>query len=265
MPTARRDPQSRRAIADGAIEDMPLSTVRVVALGRRILHGSRPAPSASFFSTPRVWMKKLRYDRFMRYLHVVGWELLLPAKRRSLRRPLQRELLPRAIELPLWLRRHGRSCNRSQACRSARFCTIGLTAAVAPDLQHIRRSRRRGHRRSARSTSPPTYHGNLYPFTQSLNSANALRSSAGTIPPWSTTIHQRQVFVLLPVHIEIARSTLPHRSHSSAFCAAVNKIRGHAAYLLTSSCKIRRCCADQLDPLGVCRAFYRTTSLNRRQ
>ena len=48
-------------LADGdPIEDMPLSTLRVVALGRRIRRAVRNCAVSSFFSTPRVWMKRLR-------------------------------------------------------------------------------------------------------------------------------------------------------------------------------------------------------------
>ena len=63
--------------------------------------------------------------------------------------------------------------------------------------------------------------------SSSLSAAKALRRGAGTIPPWSATIRSTPVLFFLSSAREIAAALCPffHRSHSSAFCAAVNQIR----------------------------------------
>ncbi len=125
-------------LADGDhIEDMSLSTLRVVALGAT--HPPRSTQLCGQFLLQHAagLNEEAAIDRFVRYLHVlVGWELLLQPARDLLRRPLQRELLRHApSQLPVQ-----RQTTRLGAQRPlpstpiSTVCTIGLTAAVAPDL-----------------------------------------------------------------------------------------------------------------------------------
>ena len=57
--------------------------------------------------------------------------------------------------------------------------------------------------------------------------ADVLRRDAGAMPPWSVTIRKTPVLFLRSSAREIAAALDPlfQRSHSSAFCAAVNHIR----------------------------------------
>ena len=73
--------------------------------------------------------------------------------------------------------------------------------------------------------------------SSNLSAARALRRGAGPIPPCSTTIRSTPVLFFLSSAREMAAALCPffHRSHSSAFCAAVNQIRDVTmAHLLTS-------------------------------
>jgi len=63
--------------------------------------------------------------------------------------------------------------------------------------------------------------------SSSLSAAKALRRGTGAIPPWSVTIRRTPVLFLRSSAREIAATLNPlfQRSHSSAFCVAVNHIR----------------------------------------
>src|SRR6476469_3636794 len=79
------------------IEDMPLSTLRVVALGVTHPPRSTQLRRQLLFQHAAGLDEEAAIDRFVRYLHVlVGWELLLQPTGDLLRRPLQRELLRHA-------------------------------------------------------------------------------------------------------------------------------------------------------------------------
>src|SRR6476620_9186319 len=67
----------------------------------------------------------------------------------------------------------------------------------------------------------------ISPRSSNLSAARALQRRAGTIPPWSTTIRSTPVLFFLSSAREIDAALCPFflRSHSSAFCAAVNQIR----------------------------------------
>ena len=85
-------------LADGDhIEDMPLSTLRVVALGATHPPRSTQLRRQLLLQHAAGLDEEAAIDRFVRYLHVlVGWELLLQPAGDLLRRPLQRELLRHA-------------------------------------------------------------------------------------------------------------------------------------------------------------------------
>src|SRR5580698_6274807 len=100
--------------------------------------------------------------------------------------------------------------------------------------------------------------------SSNLSAARALQRRAGTIPPWTTTIRSTPVLFFLSSAREIAAVLCPffHRSHSSAFCAAVNRIRDvtMAHLLIPKISKVRKCCADQLNspwPYRRCRVQQR--------
>jgi hypothetical protein len=63
--------------------------------------------------------------------------------------------------------------------------------------------------------------------SSSLNAATALRRGAVAIPPWRATIRWIPVKFLLSSAREMANTLCPffQRSHSSAFCSAVNHVR----------------------------------------
>ena len=76
---------------------MPLSTLRVVALGVTHPPRSTQLRRQLLFQHAAGLDEEAAIDRFVRYLHVlVGWELLLQPAGDLLRRPLQRELLRHA-------------------------------------------------------------------------------------------------------------------------------------------------------------------------
>ena len=85
-------------LADGDhIEDMPLSTLRIVALGAAHQPRSAQMCCQLFLQHATGLDEEAAIDRFVRYLHVlVGWELLLQPTGDLLRRPLQPELLRHA-------------------------------------------------------------------------------------------------------------------------------------------------------------------------
>src|SRR5262249_13958554 len=127
-----------RPLADGDhIDDMPLSTLRVVALGATHPPRSTQMRRQLLLQHTAGLNEETAIDRFVRYLHVlVGWELLLQPAGDLFRRPLQRELLRPAPSCPpmqrqtTWLR-----AQRSLPGTSIGLvCTIALNAAVAPDL-----------------------------------------------------------------------------------------------------------------------------------
>src|SRR5580658_8396520 len=106
-------------------------------------------------------------------------------------------------------------------------CTIGLTAAVAPDLPAYCRWR---PSEALRDLPDRPTNGNATEISSrssSLSAAKALRRGAGMIHPWSTTIRSTPVLFFLSSVREMAAALCPflHRSHTSAFCAAVNQIR----------------------------------------
>ena len=88
-------------LADGDhIEDMPLSTLRVVVLGATHPPRSTQLRRQLLLQHAAGLDEEAAIDRFVRYLHVlVGWELLLQPAGDLLRRPLQREL-PRHVSMP---------------------------------------------------------------------------------------------------------------------------------------------------------------------
>src|ERR1700676_4419940 len=76
---------------------MPLSTLRVVALGATHPPRSTQLRRQLLLQHAAGLDEEAAIDRFVRYLHVlVGWELLLQPVGDLLRRPLQRELLRHA-------------------------------------------------------------------------------------------------------------------------------------------------------------------------
>ena len=85
-------------LADGDhIEDMPLSTLRVVALGVTHPPRSTQLRRQLLLQHAAGLDEEAAIDRFVRYLHVLaGWELLLQPAGDLLRRPLQLELLRHA-------------------------------------------------------------------------------------------------------------------------------------------------------------------------
>ena len=85
-------------LADGDhIEDMSLSTLRVVALGATHPPRSTQLRRQFLLQHAAGLDEEAAIDRFVRYLHVsVGWELLLQPAGDLLRRPLQRQLLRHA-------------------------------------------------------------------------------------------------------------------------------------------------------------------------
>src|SRR5215469_14006288 len=87
-----------RPLADGDhIEDMPLSTLRVVAVGATHPPRSTQMRRQLLLQHAAGLDEDTAIDRFVRYLHVlVGWELLLQPAGDLFRRPLQRELLRHA-------------------------------------------------------------------------------------------------------------------------------------------------------------------------
>ena len=97
-PGTARLPNLGGPLADGDhIEDMPLSTLRVVARG--VTHPPRGTQLRRQLLLQHAagLDEEAAIDRFVRYLHIlVGWELLLQPAGDLLRRPLQRELLRHA-------------------------------------------------------------------------------------------------------------------------------------------------------------------------
>src|SRR5215471_7142020 len=85
-------------LADGNhIEDTPLTTLRVVALGATYPPRSTQLCRQLSLQHAAGLDEETAIDRFVRYLHVlVGWELLLQPAGDLFRRPLQRELLRHA-------------------------------------------------------------------------------------------------------------------------------------------------------------------------
>src|SRR5262245_64186196 len=80
-----------RPLADGDhIDDMPLSTLRVVALGATHPPRSTQMRRQLLLQHTAGLNEETAIDRFVRYLHVlVGWELLLQRAGDLLRRALQ--------------------------------------------------------------------------------------------------------------------------------------------------------------------------------
>ena len=129
---------------------------------------------------------------------------------------------PRAIVAPCKApKRQGLGRNaRSQRTPISPVCTIGRTAAVAPDLPAYRRWR--SGRDLGDLPDRPTHRNarEISSRSSSLSAAKALRRGVGTIPPWNTTIRSTPVLFFLSSAREMAAALCPffHRSHSSAFC-----------------------------------------------
>ena len=98
MVSAARSLNLGGPLANGDhIENMPLSTLRVVVLGATHSPLSTQLRRELLLQHATGLDEEAAIDRFVRYLHVlVGWELLLKPTRDLLRRPLQRELLRHA-------------------------------------------------------------------------------------------------------------------------------------------------------------------------
>src|ERR1700721_4213144 len=85
-------------LADGDhIEEMPLSPLRVLALGATHSPRSTQLRRQLLLQHAAGLDEEAAIDRFVRYLHIlVGWERLLQPAGDLLRRPLPRELLRHA-------------------------------------------------------------------------------------------------------------------------------------------------------------------------
>src|SRR5215467_6392582 len=95
--TARSSTSAGRSRMGDHIDDMPLSTLRVVALGATHPPRSTQIRRQLLLQHTAGLNEETAIDRFVRYLHVlVGWELLLQPAGDLFRRPLQRELLRHA-------------------------------------------------------------------------------------------------------------------------------------------------------------------------
>src|SRR5262245_51921964 len=72
--------------------------------------------------------------------------------------------------------------------------------------------------------------------SSNLSAATALRRGAGAIPPWSVTSLRTPVLFLRSRARETAATLSPflQRSHNSAFCSAVNRIRDVTIFHLLS-------------------------------
>ena len=175
----------------------------------------------------------------VRYLHVlVSWTSCFSRPEICCGDRLQRELLRHAPSSALlqrqttrlWARRrswhadqpglHDRpDCRR---CADLRLTVDGAVRGLGDLLDR---------------TGPLQCHGKSLRVPRTLRAARALRRGAGPILPCSTTIRSTPVLFFLSSAREMAAALCPffHRSHSSAFCAAVNQIRDVTmAHLLTS-------------------------------
>jgi hypothetical protein len=128
--------------------------------------------------------------------------------------------------------RDGAGTARQHSFRTFAAAESTIATAVVPDLPAYCR-----WRPSEVLGDLPNRSREISSRSSSLSAAKALPRDAGAIPPWSTTIRSTPVLFFLSSAGEMAAALCPffHRSHSSAFCAAVNQIRDVTMkHLLTS-------------------------------